>query len=363
MNDLQRIETTGTLQNLAAEINAEHRAFVGTFRKTVEHGIRAGELLARAKAECGHGAWLPWLEENFEGAPRTAQEYMRLHNHRDEIRANTRGSAHLSMSGALKEIAAPSEATAPEPNKEEKEFPLASEDVETIRRIAGTFLKFWSDAEREAFERILSEPGQLEWHLRLELEVAEITLLAHQWAVDGFLMEDAAEEGHALISYRAPLGAPAEAKEKIIFVPIPATKAVDEDADLAECIRRGCWQLGLARLKAWRSVTNWFAKALAANPETDIELWEKRVAHNADWRQLDTATEFLTERALRAELKPARWVKEHGLKRGEFTQTLELAEWLVGDHAERVWTYLTGKSSTRAERHERWLSFEVSGDK
>jgi hypothetical protein len=95
---------------LAEEINAEHRAFVGTFRKTVEHGIRAGELLAAAKAECTHGTWLPWLEENFEGAPRTAQEYMRLSNHRDEIRANTRDSAHLSIGGALKEIAAPREA-------------------------------------------------------------------------------------------------------------------------------------------------------------------------------------------------------------------------------------------------------------
>jgi hypothetical protein len=34
---------------------------------------------------------------------------MRLSNHRDEIRANTRDSAHLSIGGALKEIAAPRE--------------------------------------------------------------------------------------------------------------------------------------------------------------------------------------------------------------------------------------------------------------
>jgi hypothetical protein len=95
------------LGELAAEINAEHRAFEGAFRKTLEHGIRAGELLAEAKAACEHGAWLPWLAENFEGAHRTAQEYMRLYNYRDEIRANTRDSAHLSMGEALREIAAP----------------------------------------------------------------------------------------------------------------------------------------------------------------------------------------------------------------------------------------------------------------
>jgi hypothetical protein len=100
-------EIEKSLDKLAEEINAEHRAFASTFRKSVEHGIRAGELLAQAKSQCQHGAWLPWLEANFEGAPRTAQEYMRLHNHRDEIRAKTRDSAHLSVSGALKEIAAP----------------------------------------------------------------------------------------------------------------------------------------------------------------------------------------------------------------------------------------------------------------
>ena len=100
-------EIEKSLGKLAEEINAEHRAFVGTFRKTVEHGIRAGELLARAKAECEYGTWLPWLEENFEGAPRTAQEYMRLYNNRQELRANTRDSAYLSVSGALKELAGP----------------------------------------------------------------------------------------------------------------------------------------------------------------------------------------------------------------------------------------------------------------
>jgi hypothetical protein len=101
-------EIEKSLHRLAEEINAEHRAFVGGFRKTVEHGIRAGELLSDAKKQCEHGTWLPWLEKNCEVSARTAQEYMRLYNHRDALRANTRDSAHLSVSGALKELAAPS---------------------------------------------------------------------------------------------------------------------------------------------------------------------------------------------------------------------------------------------------------------
>jgi hypothetical protein len=96
-----------SLSKLAAEINAEHYAFVGTFRKAVEHGIRAGELLAQAKEQCPHGTWLPWLEENFDGSARTAQEYMRLYRYRDKIRAKTRDSAQLSISGALRELASP----------------------------------------------------------------------------------------------------------------------------------------------------------------------------------------------------------------------------------------------------------------
>jgi|SRR5215208_7659646 len=102
-------EKIAELDSLAQEINAEHRAFVGSLKKTAEHGIRAGELLTRAKAQCPHGTWLPWLSENFEDSARTAQEYMRLYNHRDALRANTRDSAYLSVSGALKELATPKE--------------------------------------------------------------------------------------------------------------------------------------------------------------------------------------------------------------------------------------------------------------
>jgi hypothetical protein len=106
MADIEEHRPT-PLGRLAAEINAEHRAFVGTFRKTVEHGIRAGELLSEAKEQCPHRTWLDWLATHFEGAPRTAQEYMRLYNRRAELRAKTRDSAHLSVSGALKELAKP----------------------------------------------------------------------------------------------------------------------------------------------------------------------------------------------------------------------------------------------------------------
>src|SRR5215217_6938057 len=102
-------EVERSLDALAEEINAEARAFVTGLRKTVEDGIRAGQKLTEAKALCARGQWLAWLEENVEVSVRSAQEFMRLYKHRDEVRAKMRDAAHLSISGALKEIAAPSE--------------------------------------------------------------------------------------------------------------------------------------------------------------------------------------------------------------------------------------------------------------
>jgi hypothetical protein len=49
----------GRLDELAEVIDAEYHAFVRTFRKAVEHGIRAGGLLTEAKGNCEHGTWLP----------------------------------------------------------------------------------------------------------------------------------------------------------------------------------------------------------------------------------------------------------------------------------------------------------------
>jgi len=111
MSEIVKTSEAATVElvTLAEQINAEHRAFVGSLKNTAEHGIRAGELLTQAKTKCKHGEWLPWLVKNFDGAPRTAQTYMQLYHKRDEIRAKTQNSAHLSIGGALKEIAATEE--------------------------------------------------------------------------------------------------------------------------------------------------------------------------------------------------------------------------------------------------------------
>jgi hypothetical protein len=93
------------LPAIATELRQEVEAAELAWRDAVGHAIRAGELLTEAKAQVKHGEWLPWLEANFPGAPRTAQDYMRLAANAEDARR----AAHLGVKGALAELAAPAE--------------------------------------------------------------------------------------------------------------------------------------------------------------------------------------------------------------------------------------------------------------
>jgi hypothetical protein len=66
------------LATLARQIDAEHQAGEAATRKGLAHFRAAGEKLLRAKAQCEHGKWLPWLEANVRFDRRTATNYMNL---------------------------------------------------------------------------------------------------------------------------------------------------------------------------------------------------------------------------------------------------------------------------------------------
>lgn len=98
---------------LVDEINRRHHEVEQHARATLESAIECGRLLAAAKGRLPHGGWLPWLSEHFDGSERTAQTYMRLHEHGDELlRArdgNPQRVADLSLRAALRDISAPRE--------------------------------------------------------------------------------------------------------------------------------------------------------------------------------------------------------------------------------------------------------------
>ena len=65
-----------------------HNRLQGLLRTSIETAMEIGRLLTDQKTELKHGAWLPWVEENLPFDERTAQRYMALSEHRDEITKN-----------------------------------------------------------------------------------------------------------------------------------------------------------------------------------------------------------------------------------------------------------------------------------
>jgi hypothetical protein len=94
------IDRSNSLADLAARINAEHKATADALKDSVRHGIVAGELLIEAKAKVPHGQWLPWLQDHVQISERTAQLYMRLAKNRAAVEAKSATVADLTLNEA-----------------------------------------------------------------------------------------------------------------------------------------------------------------------------------------------------------------------------------------------------------------------
>jgi len=67
------------LDSLADAINAHHEACIAGVYDGAKHAWAAGEKLAQAKKELGHGNWLPWVKKKFAGGHQTATRYVKLY--------------------------------------------------------------------------------------------------------------------------------------------------------------------------------------------------------------------------------------------------------------------------------------------
>jgi len=70
-----------SLIELADGIRADLAGIVDDNRASLRKAISAGEKLNQAKAQLGHGEWLPWLRESFTLSHDTARNYMRIANY------------------------------------------------------------------------------------------------------------------------------------------------------------------------------------------------------------------------------------------------------------------------------------------
>ncbi len=103
MSELQRREAAA-LKDLTAEINVEHRACEAAAATAIEHAIRCGELLLKAKQSKKHGGWMRWLAENFEGSQDLANKYMRVARNSERVMNLAHEGRSVSLGGALHEL-------------------------------------------------------------------------------------------------------------------------------------------------------------------------------------------------------------------------------------------------------------------
>jgi hypothetical protein len=88
------------LTRLADEINIVHAKCLNAAGEALEHAIRCGELLTKAKGRCGHGDWAGWVRSNCSFAMRTAQAYMRISRNQRRL-TKAPPVALLTVRGAL----------------------------------------------------------------------------------------------------------------------------------------------------------------------------------------------------------------------------------------------------------------------
>jgi hypothetical protein len=105
---MSELTTNINLDDLAAEVEKEHRAVENHFKQAVVHAIKAGEALNEAKKLVKHGDWYDWLETNFKFTTRTATNYMLLASLPEEIRNSV---SDLTLREALAAIASTKQKT------------------------------------------------------------------------------------------------------------------------------------------------------------------------------------------------------------------------------------------------------------
>jgi hypothetical protein len=77
---------TKRFQAEAAKIKELHASIMGHARTTLKEAIECGELLMKVKNKCKHGEWLPWLKDNVPFDQKTAWNYMRCYDNRDDAK-------------------------------------------------------------------------------------------------------------------------------------------------------------------------------------------------------------------------------------------------------------------------------------
>ena len=206
---------------LTARINDEHRAVEEAARSAVEHAIRCGEMLQEVKESLPHGAFGPWLRENFAGSKRTAQTYMKLFRGRDSLDAKTQHAADFSIRGALRELEAPKDKPEPAGSySEERRFwnHIAMSFEDHFNRLACDdeipliLRRFRKGPAREADYTLMDRVADVHTLLAPEFSsevqrefvvMAATTTIYEDWLLDVVLSQGSPEQKSRRLQYEA----------------------------------------------------------------------------------------------------------------------------------------------------------------
>lgn len=81
-------------RNRVDEIIGLHSEICGLLKTSLEKAVRIGELLSEQKASLPHGEFGAWIKANLPFTQRTAQNYMRLFDNREQLK--NENVSHLS---------------------------------------------------------------------------------------------------------------------------------------------------------------------------------------------------------------------------------------------------------------------------
>lgn len=86
-----------TLDELASIANRAHKRIHLAGRDLIEHAIRAGDALLKARARVPHGEWIDWATEHLDMHITTAYRYMRIAEHQDRVLASDAQSIETAI--------------------------------------------------------------------------------------------------------------------------------------------------------------------------------------------------------------------------------------------------------------------------
>lgn len=162
--DTSQVFLTPSLQEEIDKIQTLHTDILAGIITSFEKGVEMGERLFKIKERLPHGQFTSFIENNIIAfSLRTAQRYMKIYEHRDELRIQL--NENLDISSALKFLTNQKNSLrlkGKKPNKEETEKRSIFADHENkVRMATHNFLRIAKTNPERALEKLKATPEKI----------------------------------------------------------------------------------------------------------------------------------------------------------------------------------------------------------